>query len=107
MDSLSWSQDQAFREGFGEQETDEIGAEFERRGPDAVVWKKTCQAETGEGALFSGRKSVSQGGGAGRRHPGAAGLMSAFLLVSYQQLLSQAPGLLAFAQIHQDLILLP
>ena len=56
MDSLSWSQDQAFRERFGEQETDEIGAEFERRGPDAVVWKETCQAETGRRCFVQRRK---------------------------------------------------
>ena len=79
------------------------------RDVDPTLWygRRPARQRPGEGALFSGRKSVSQGGGAGRRPPGAAGLMSAFLLVSYQQLLSQAPGLLAFAQIHQGLILLP
>jgi len=85
------------------------------RDVDPTLWYGRRPArQRPEKVLYSAEERVlvkegvpSQGGGAGRRHPGAAGLMSAFLLVSYQQLLSQAPGLLAFAQIHQDLILLP
>ena len=78
------------------------------RDVDPTPWygRRPARQRLGEGALFSGGKNISQGRGAGRRHPGAAGLMLAFLLISYQQLLSQAPGLLAFAQIHQDLIFL-
>lgn len=50
---------------------------------DPTLWcggRPGRNRDRGEGASFSGGKSISEGGGAGRGHPGAAGLMSAFLL---------------------------